>query len=158
MTMPQLLPVSPRLASVYRVRAAITALVLLALALGAEAGLRSANWPVPGLVLALWTAYAIWSVGLRPQRLQRAWGWHLDDLDLHVAGGLLWRTHTIVPLMRVQHFDVAQGPLERAHGLATLVVHTAGVASTAVALPGLPHDEAVALRDRVRAGIVEDAA
>ena len=151
-------PVSPRLASVYRVAAAIRALVLLVLAIGAEGVLLANGAPVVGVVLVLWLALAIWTVGAQPGRRARAWGWYLDDADLHVAGGLWWRTHTIVPLVRVQHLDVAQGPLERAHGLATLVVHTAGAESTAVALPGLPHDDAVTLRDRVRAGIVEDGA
>ena len=154
--MPPLNPVSPRLASVYRITAAIGALVLLALAVGAEALLLANRSPVIGALLALWAVMAVYRVGIRPGRLARAWGWHLDEDDLHVAGGLLWRTYTIVPLVRVQHLDVAQGPLARAHGLATLVVHTAGVASTAVALPGLPHEEAVRLRDRIRAGIVED--
>lgn len=156
--MPPLSPVSPRLANVYRLRAVVAALVVLMLALAAEFALRRAGWPVFGLVLGLWVLFAIWSVGRRPGRRARAWGWHLDEVDLHVAGGLMWRTHMVVPLIRVQHLDIAQGPIERAYGLATLVVHTAGVASTAVALPGLPHDEATELRDRVRAGITEDLA
>ena len=150
MHLPQLDTVSPKLASVLRISAAIGAAVLLAGAIGAEAVLATLRWPVPGVVLTVWLAYAIWSIGLRPPRLMRAWGWRLDDNDFHVAGGVLFRTHTIVPLARIQHIDVAQGPIERAYGVATLIVHTAGFESTAVALPGLLTDQAGEMRDAIR--------
>ena len=54
--------------------------------------------------------------------------------------------------------DVAQGPIQRRYGLGTLVVHTAGVLSTAVSLPGLPHERALAMRDAIRAQIREEPA
>ena len=151
MHLPQLDTVSPKLASVLRVSAVIGAAILLAVVIGAEAVLATLGWPVPGVVLTVWLAYAIWSIGFRPPRLTRAWGWRLDDADFHVAGGLLFHTHTIVPLVRIQHIDVAQGPIERAYGVATLIVHTAGVESTAVALPGLTTDQAGEMRDAIRA-------
>src|SRR3712207_7159370 len=42
-----------------------------------------------------------------------ALGYALDGEELRVARGVWTRIETIVPLARVQHIDVAQGPLER---------------------------------------------
>ncbi len=70
---------------------------------------------------------------------------------------MLWQIVTHVPRSRVQHTDVSQGPLERRYGLGTLVVYTAGTNHARVALPGLAHEVARALRDELRAERVDDA-
>ena len=70
-----------------------------------------------------------------------------DAMD--IQAGVLWRHATLVPRSRVQHTDVTQGPLERRHGLATLVIHTAGTEHARVSLAGLSHETALALRDHL---------
>jgi uncharacterized protein len=57
------------------------------------------------------------------------------------------------PFGRVQHIDVHRGPLERFYGLATLVLHTAGNHNASVALPGLAHEDALAMREEIRAHV-----
>jgi membrane protein YdbS with pleckstrin-like domain len=47
--------------------------------------------------------------------------------------------------------------LERAHGLASLTMHTAGTHDAALVIPGLDADEAVRLRDRLVAVGGDDA-
>lgn len=69
---------------------------------------------------------------------------------LRIWSGVYWRRAIEVPRSRVQHTDVSQGPLERRHGLGTLVVYTAGTDHARVALPGLAHEVALALRDELR--------
>ena len=61
----------------------------------------------------------------------------------------MWRAVTNVPRSRVQHTDVSQGPLERSHGLGTLVIHTAGTEHAVVGLSGLDYGTALALRDHL---------
>ena len=68
------------------------------------------------------------------------------------------RIRTVVPFGRVQHIDVAQGPIERSFGLATLILHTAGTRGASVPLPGLLFDEAERMRDRIRVKIRQDLA
>lgn len=63
--------------------------------------------------------------------------------------GRLWQSQTQVPLSRVQHLDLRRGPLERAAGLATLVVHTAGTRLSAVSVSGLDQRDAERLRERL---------
>jgi membrane protein YdbS with pleckstrin-like domain len=74
-------------------------------------------------------------------------GWRLDSRGLQVRRGLLWRSEVLVPRSRVQHLDLERGPIERRHGLATLVVHTAGTRLYALRQSGFVDADAVALRD-----------
>ena len=57
-------------------------------------------------------------------------------------------TRTLVPMLRVQHVDTTQGPLDQALGLATVVVHTAAGTTT---IPALDEGHAGRLRDRIAA-------
>ena len=99
-------------------------------------------------VLALSAAGAAASY-LWPAVRYRHIRYRLDAHGVTIRRGVVWRTVTSVPTSRVQHTDVSRGPLERYFDLATLVIHTAGTRDASVALSGLGHREAVALRDRL---------
>jgi membrane protein YdbS with pleckstrin-like domain len=111
-----------------------------------------------GLIAGIVLLLALIAIFLLPRRRWRAWGYREEEDELHVRHGLLVRFRTVVPFGRVQHIDVAQGPIERRFGLATLILHTAGTRGAAVPLPGLPHDEAERMRDRIRAKIRQELA
>jgi membrane protein YdbS with pleckstrin-like domain len=89
-------------------------------------------------------------------RRYAARGYSLEGERLRVVRGILFRSDTVVPFGRVQHIDVDQGPLERAFGLATLTVHTAGTHNASVSLPGLAQADAGAIREDIRAAIRRD--
>lgn len=78
--------------------------------------------------------------------------WRLGPHGLDIRGGAWWRHATRVPRSRIQHTDVSQGPLERRHGLGTLVAYTAGTNHSAVELGGLAYADALAVRDRLLQG------
>ena len=71
----------------------------------------------------------------------------MNDYGLYINQGVIWQRKIIVPRNRVQHTDVAQGPLMRKYGLAELTVHTAGTRNASVKLPGIKHDLAEELRE-----------
>ena len=75
--------------------------------------------------------------------------YHVDDDGIEIRSGVFWRAVSNVPRSRVQHTDVAQGPLERKHGLGTLIIYTAGTQHSRVELPGLEHQTALAIRDHL---------
>ena len=75
--------------------------------------------------------------------------YRLDPESIEIQKGVLWRSSVTVPCSRVQHADVAQGPLERRLGLATLTLHTAGTDHASVTLEGIEYDRALALRDHL---------
>lgn len=101
------------------------------------------------LVLPLWTlavAALAWQMGRWPAIAYRFTSYLVDDAGLEIARGVYWRTITNVPRSRIQHTDVSQGPLERKHGLGTLVVYTAGTQHSEVKLPGLEFATAQRIR------------
>lgn len=113
----------------------VPASVVAVLALGREGALV----PLAGLLLLL--VFAGWY----PRARWDGWRWRLTPLALELTHGVLVRTHEAVPYFRVQQIDVAQGPVDRLLGLATLQVTTAS-ASGSASLPGVPADQAPAVR------------
>jgi membrane protein YdbS with pleckstrin-like domain len=152
----EMTPLHPGQLKVLRVRAAIAALGLLLAVLVADfTWLREKPLPfglVSGAAAILLLGWAI----LIPRRRYRSWGYFMTEDELHIQHGLWTRTRTMVPFGRVQHIDVAQGPIERAFGVGTLILHTAGTRSSAVDLPGLEFGEAGRMRDAIRSKIRQD--
>lgn len=140
-------PVSPKLATVRRLSAAIV-LGVIGLAGLLLFGLMI-DWRYGVLVLAIAAAvYAF--VWVLIGRNQRSWKYAERDDELLVSHGIMFRQLVVVPYGRMQFVDVAAGPLERSFGVATVELHTA-TPSTDAKIPGLDPDEAGRLRDRLSA-------
>jgi membrane protein YdbS with pleckstrin-like domain len=84
------------------------------------------------------------------------WGYAKTEDELHVAHGVFVHTETSVAFHRVQHIDIAQGPVERLCGVCQLVLNTAGTLNSKIRLPGLSRATAEALRDEIRQHIRAD--
>jgi membrane protein YdbS with pleckstrin-like domain len=110
------------------------------------------SWPVMLLLAAAWLLAAAglaWLAHRWPSVEYRFTSYRLDDQGLEIRRGVYWRSVTNVPRSRVQHTDVSQGPLERGHGLGTLIVYTAGTDHARVELPGLDHATALRIREHL---------
>jgi len=140
-------PVSPKLATVRRLNAAIT-FGLLAIAGLLLLGLLL-DWLYGVLFLVLAGLGFAWSWVLIG-RNQQSWKYAEREDELLVSHGIMFRQLVVVPYGRMQFVDVAAGPLERSYGLATVELHTATPATDAK-IPGLTPDEAARLRDRLSA-------
>ena len=92
-----------------------------------------------------------------PLARYNARGYQISRDRLRVVRGVLWHSDTIVPFGRIQHIDVDQGPIERALGIATLTLHTAGSHNASVRLPGLGHELAVEMREEIRSFIKRES-
>jgi len=110
------------------------------------------SFALTGAVLVLIPAWTVWIARRRWLRTR----WRLDDDGFGIRRGHMWRSDTRVPGSRVQHLDIRRGPLERAFGLSTLTVHTAGTRNSAVTVSGLDHAEAERLRDALAARAARD--
>jgi membrane protein YdbS with pleckstrin-like domain len=75
--------------------------------------------------------------------------WRLDETGLEIHKGVWWRHRIVIPMTRVQHADVSQGPLQRNYGIGTLTVHTAGTSNASVELSGLNYGVAMQIRDAI---------
>ncbi|WP_254534737.1 PH domain-containing protein [Halomarina litorea] len=80
----------------------------------------------------------------------RVWRYQVREDSLFLERGVFTRTKTVVPYVRIQHVDSSRGPLERAVGLASAVVYTAGSRGADVTIPGLIPEDAEALQDRLK--------
>jgi membrane protein YdbS with pleckstrin-like domain len=137
-----------RVVTVWTVQEAIGYAVLVLLVLAVDIGARLAgaelSWPpwLPAGLLAVAGAAAAWWV---PRARYRHWRYQVADDALELRHGVVRRIHSAIPYFRVQHIDVAQGPVERAVGLARLVLHTAS-AGTDATIPGIAASDAEGLR------------
>lgn len=143
---------------VMRTHAAMFGAVLLVAASIADYVLRSELGLMGGIALAPVALFVLWLVLIAPGRRFRAWGYAVEPEELRVRYGVITEVQTLVPFARVQHIDVAQGPIERAFGVSRLILHTAGTANSTVVLPGIGRGRAETLRDEIRAHIRADAA
>ena len=144
-----LTPLHPNYVKVVRLATLVAALpfVVVALVLEFAGTLPHGSFLAPVLLVVLWLIIRV------PLRRYQARGYQLGPDRLRVVRGLLFRSDTVVPFGRVQHIDVHQGPIERAYGLGTLVLHTAGTHNASVSLPGLAHADALTMREEIRAHV-----
>lgn len=121
------------------------AIVVIAAAAAVVSFLVGHPWPwFIGGALILVTLVTLAFV---PRRI-RSIGYLLRDDDLLFRRGIMWQRFVAVPYGRMQLVDINRGPLARAFGLAELKFVTASPA-TGVTIPGLPLEEAEALRDHL---------
>lgn len=146
----ELTPLDPRFISLRReVGRYVTAVLSLATLTGSFIALSPRRWY---WCLAIWMLVTIavgWALHRWPVVDYRHRAYRVDDDGIEIHAGVVWRAVSNVPRSRVQHTDVSQGPLERKHGLGRLVIYTAGTAYSRVELPGLDHQTALTIRDRL---------
>lgn len=142
---------------VMRVRAVILWGLLAVVAAAGDAALVWRLGSLPGLLTGPSLAFGLLAVLWAAPRRWGRWRYAFTGTELHVQRGWLVRLYTVVPVVRVQHIDLGQGPLERGARVATLQLHTAGTEHSLVVLPGLALARAEAIRDAIRAQIRDTA-
>lgn len=80
----------------------------------------------------------------------RNWSFELRDDHLFLDHGVLKRTRSMVPYVRVQHIDTQRGPVYRLLGLSKVVVYTAGSKGADVTIPGLSRSDASDVQEKLR--------
>lgn len=95
------------------------------------------------VIVVAWVATVI-------RRQVAAISWAEAPEELVVRKGRLFRSLVSVPYGRLQFVDVQSGPLARRFGMATVELHTASPESGG-SIPGLPTEQADALRERLAA-------
>ena len=138
-------PVSPRLATVRTIVLLVVVTPALLVTVGVGIGVTA--WAFLGTaVLGLLVLWGLWVV----RRQVSAISWVELDEEIVIRKGRLFRSLVSVPYGRLQYVDIQSGPLARAFGLASCEIHTASPESGG-SLPGLPTEEAEALRTRLAA-------
>jgi len=98
------------------------------------------------ILLAVSTAFTWWRARMQARHM----GHCLGGGFFMYRSGWIWRHVTIAPLAKVQAVSTGETPFDRRHGMAGLIVDTAGAG-------GAPHRLAVPYLDRARAGALAAA-
>jgi membrane protein YdbS with pleckstrin-like domain len=120
---------------------------------------RQTWWPLePGTAtLVLVPTLVLWDI-VYPFLWYRCWRFAVRERDLLVRYGVAWRLQRSVPLDRIQHVDIKAGPIDRAFGLVSLSLFTAGSGDEDVEIPGLEAKAAEDLRERLLDFAVDEPA
>ena len=143
----QLSHVDPAIIGVWRWHAVLTTLLLIVASAFASFS-TPLLWPFAPVMVAIAGFGLSW---LWPSLSYRHLRYGIDETGIAIESGVIWRSRVALPRVRIQHTDVSQGPLERRYGTGTLKLYTAGSRHTKIELPGLNHDDAIALRDTLLA-------
>ena len=84
---------------------------------------------------------------LWPVLRYRFWGWEVGEERVVIERGVLWRTRSLIPRVRIQHVDTRTSPLQRWLGLSSLIIYTAGTHGSDAEIPGLEAEDAERLRE-----------
>lgn len=80
----------------------------------------------------------------------RSWRYQIREDAIYLERGVVTQVRTVVPFVRIQHVDSRRGPVERAVGLASCVVYSAGSRGADVRIPGLTPAGADDLREDLK--------
>ena len=140
---------NPRVVAIWFANVAVLALVL-----GAAAVVAVRFGPLDfDLGLALPVAVALLVLllgGLHTVARYRNWRYVVESDAIYLERGVLTRTRTVVPFVRIQHVDSSRSPFQRLLGLASTVVYTAGSRGADVTVPGLTAADAADLQERLK--------
>ncbi len=101
-------------------------------------------YSIEGLIFT----YLILTPFLYPVVEYRQWGYILSNDRVEIKHGIFFIETTIIPVIRIQHITVAQGPILRKLGLSNVNIHTA---SGAFAIEGLSNADARTIAEALKA-------
>jgi len=134
-------PISEKAITVWRLTG-----VLITLASGGAIGGIAwflSRFHVPGwwvaVLVGIWAAEAIVWIGWLPPLRQKRWHYEIRAEEIEIQHGVWSTTWTLIPMNRIQHVDVRQGPLLKRYRLASVVIFTA---ATVHEIPALSESEA----------------
>ncbi len=89
---------------------------------------------------------ALFSVGLKPTYLVRSWRYEITEHEVYLQRGVFVIRRTVVPLLRIENVDTAQGPIAKRFDVMSVSVSTAAGTHE---IPALETSIAESLRDRI---------
>ncbi len=145
-------PLHPEVVLVWRLSGLLTALFFTAIVAALE-GLfltpKGLALIAPRVIVGLTALIVIPLALIWPRLRYRYWRWQVEADRVLIERGVLWRSRSLIPRVRIQHVDTRSSPLQRWLGLSSLIIYTAGTRGADVEIPGLAADDAEALREQL---------
>lgn len=140
--------ISPRTIKVWRLSNAISYLFYFgipALYYGFFGASGAHSWFLAFLVavfVGIWAVAVFWF----PYKNWQNWRYTINSREIELINGIFFKTHTLIPLSRVQHVNTRQGPILRWFHLSTVTISTA---ATTHEIQGLDSTLADRLRKQI---------
>ncbi|ARK21398.1 hypothetical protein CSV69_05605 [Sporosarcina sp. P26b] len=134
--------------TVWRLYGTIQSVIILVIAVGVGFLSYFFDWPVWIMIVVsvVVLLYAFLSIYLFPKIRWQRWRYEVREAEIELQHGLFIVNRTLIPMVRVQHVDTAEGPILRKYGLASITISTA---ATNHSIPALVTEEADELRNRI---------
>ena len=84
--------------------------------------MKMAGWIIAAAIVLV----QVLSIFIYPPIEYIQWSYLIAPDRIEIKKGIFYRTHTVIPISRIQHVAVTQGVLQRPFGLSTVQIHTAG--------------------------------
>ncbi|WP_010277036.1 PH domain-containing protein [Paenibacillus senegalensis] len=140
--------IDPRALPVWRWEGAIGSLVS-AVVVGALQYLAlrfSWAWWIPALAWMLLLLEVVCLVIWFPKVRWLRWRFEIREEEIDLQRGIIFRTRTLIPMVRIQHVDTNQGPVMRKYGLSSVTFSTAAGSHE---IPALSNEMADQVRDQI---------
>lgn len=98
---------------------------------------------IAGVILS----YMLVTLYLFPAIEYRQWGYIISDDRIEIRHGIFLIKITVIPIVRIQHITISQGPINRRLGISTINVHTA---SGVFSIEGISCEYASAMADMLK--------
>lgn len=140
--------IHPNMVKVWKIHALIGTGVLVSIVLAYFFFMIQFHWWgwLLGVLVTVTIVYAPLDYFIFPALRQRYYSYRLDEEEIEIQKGMFVVKRILVPMIRVQHVTIEQGPIMRKYGLAELQISTA---ATSHSIPGLTKREAEELKRRI---------
>jgi membrane protein YdbS with pleckstrin-like domain len=145
-----------RALTAWRFKGLLWGLVYLLILIGYALAYRfDDRLPLGGLwiLIGLFMGLLVIQVGVIPSYRLRYWGYDIRDDAIDIQSGFFIIKRVLIPINRVQHIDLAAGPILRKYGLASVEITTAGSNHL---IPALSQETALNIREKLNQRVLED--
>lgn len=127
----------------------ISLLICGGIVIGAEfiPGFAAWRW-ITFLVLGLFLLYKLMGILIFPMIEYRQWGYYITEDKVDIRHGIFLVTNTIIPIIRIQHITISQGPVNRRLGLYQVEI---SLASSSFTIKGLGKGVADEIAENLKA-------
>lgn len=100
------------------------------------------------ILVGIISLYMLISLYLFPIIEYRQWGYIISDDRVEIRHGIFFIKNTVVPIVRIQHIEISQGPINRKLGISVVNIHTA---SGRFGIEGISNEDASSITEGLKA-------
>ena len=99
------------------------------------------------IFIGIISAYLLVTLFLYPAIKYRQWGYIISDDRVEIKHGIFFVKNTVIPIVRIQHITISQGPINRKLGISIINIHTA---SGQFSIEGISNEDATSMAESLK--------